>query len=375
MSVTYGFYNSLNGDRKYDAIQLSSLFDGLIIDGVFASIGTCFAVQADTGTSVNVGIGKAWFNRTWTFNDSILPMEAPISHVLLDRIDALVIEVNASAAVRANSIKFVQGTPSSQPVNPTLASSETVHQYPLAYIYRVAGSTEITQADITNMVGSASTPFSVGLNELFTFANDGKTAVANAVTAKGVPSSPSDTFSTLAGNIGKIGAIKSVQEGSILLSQPTSTITLGTVNPTNCVVLISAIADLAITTPANVSVKGEVTGSNTLTLSRITANTTAAYAVNVTWQVIEFDGVRSVQSGTMSIVSGSSNQSIGGVSSKKVLLFSTETNSSTQDTLTEYKTRLRLTFADHGIYYVVSLNAEAKGTGTKSISWKVIEFY
>ena len=124
MSVTYGFYNSLYGDRKYDATQLSSLFDGIIIDGVFASIGTCFVTKADVGLNVNVGIGKAWFNRTWTLNDSILPMEAPISEVLIDRIDALVIEVDTSEAVRANSIKFVLGTPSSQPVRPTLAMDE-----------------------------------------------------------------------------------------------------------------------------------------------------------------------------------------------------------------------------------------------------------
>ncbi len=163
MSVTYGFYNSLNGDRKYDATQISSMFDGLIIDGIFASIGTCFVVKADTGNTVNVGVGKAWFNRTWTLNDAILPLEAPISEVLLDRIDAVVIEVDTSEAVRANSIKFVQGTPSSSPVNPTLASGPTLFQYPLCYIYRAAGSTEITQADITNMVGTEETPFVTGI--------------------------------------------------------------------------------------------------------------------------------------------------------------------------------------------------------------------
>jgi hypothetical protein len=163
MSVTYGFYNSLNGDRKYDAIQLSSLFDGLIVDGVFASIGTCFAVKAKGGLTVDVGIGKAWFNHTWTLNDAILPLEAPISEVLLDRIDAVVLEIDSSEFVRANSIKFIQGTPSSQPVRPTMASSETLHQYPLCYIYRAAGSTEITQADITNMVGTEETPFITGI--------------------------------------------------------------------------------------------------------------------------------------------------------------------------------------------------------------------
>ena len=163
MSVTYGFYNSLYGDRKYDATQLSSLFDGIIIDGVFASIGTCFVTKADVGLNVNVGIGKAWFNRTWTLNDSILPMEAPISEVLIDRIDALVIEVDTSEAVRANSIKFVLGTPSSQPVRPTLAMDGTINQYPICYIYRRASSTEITQSDITNMIGTESTPFVTGI--------------------------------------------------------------------------------------------------------------------------------------------------------------------------------------------------------------------
>ena len=161
MSVTYGFYNSLNGDRKYDATQLSSLFDGLIIDGVFASIGTCFAVKAAGGNTVNVGIGKAWFNKTWTLNDAILPLEAPLSEVLLDRIDAVVLEVDTSE--RVNSIKFVKGVPSSSPVNPTLASGPTLFQYPLCYIYRPAGSTEITQAQITNMVGSEATPFITGI--------------------------------------------------------------------------------------------------------------------------------------------------------------------------------------------------------------------
>lgn len=159
MSVTCGFYNSLNGDRKYDAAQMSSIFDGLIVDGVFASIGTAFAVKAAGGLTVNVGIGKAWFDHTWTVNDSILPMTAPEAEVLLDRIDAVVLEVNAMESVRDNTIKFVTGTPSSAPVRPTLKNEGNVHQYPLAYIYRKYGTSVVTQADITPMVGTESTPF------------------------------------------------------------------------------------------------------------------------------------------------------------------------------------------------------------------------
>lgn len=163
MSVSSGFFNSLNGDRKYNAAQMSAIFDGLIIDGVFASIGTAFAVKAAGGLTVNVGIGKAWFDHTWTVNDSILPMTAPEAEVLLDRIDAVVLEVNGMESVRNNTIKFVKGNPSSAPSRPTLTNEENVHQYPLCYIYRKYGTAVINQADITPMVGTESTPFVTGI--------------------------------------------------------------------------------------------------------------------------------------------------------------------------------------------------------------------
>lgn len=163
MSVSSGFFNSLNGDRKYNAARMSAIFDGLIIDGVFASIGTAFAVKAAGGLTVNVGIGKAWFDHTWTVNDSILPMTAPEAEVLLDRIDAVVLEVNGMESVRNNTIKFVKGNPSSAPSRPTLTNEGNVHQYPLCYIYRKYGTAVINQADITPMVGTESTPFVTGI--------------------------------------------------------------------------------------------------------------------------------------------------------------------------------------------------------------------
>lgn len=163
MSVSSGFFNSLNGDRKYNAAQMSAIFDGLIIDGVFASIGTAFAVKAAGGLTVNVGVGKAWFDHTWMVNDSILPMTAPEAEVLLDRIDAVVLEVNGTESVRENTIKFVKGNPSSAPSRPTLTNEGNVHQYPLCYIYRKYGTAVINQADITPMVGTESTPFVTGI--------------------------------------------------------------------------------------------------------------------------------------------------------------------------------------------------------------------
>lgn len=164
MSLTYGFYNAVNHDRTYDAIQLSSIFDGIIKDGIFQSIGTALEPTASGDDMVvNVGIGRAWFNHTWTFNDSVLPIDIPISEVVLNRIDALILEVNADENVRANSIKILKGTPGVSPERPELTNTLTIHQYPLAYINVGAGVTAISQSDITSMIGTETTPFITGI--------------------------------------------------------------------------------------------------------------------------------------------------------------------------------------------------------------------
>lgn len=171
MSVTSGFFNSLNHDRRYSAEQISRIFDGIINDGVFASIGTAFTVNASTGLTVNIGIGRAWFNGIWIYNDSILPLTLDESELLLDRIDAIIIEVDRSDAVRDGNIKIIKGTPSSTPVNPTLSNTTYLNQYPLAYIYRSASSTEIHQADITSMIGTSSCPYITGILEVINIDN------------------------------------------------------------------------------------------------------------------------------------------------------------------------------------------------------------
>lgn len=163
MSVTYGFYNSINGDRKYNALEMSSIFDGIIVDGVYMSIGDALNVQSSGGMGITVGIGRAWFNHTWTLNDSLLPLTLESSDVLLNRIDAVVLEINNNTEVRRNEIKIVKGAPASNPVRPTLVKSELLNQHPLAYISVPKGATSISQSNITNAVGTSECPFVTGV--------------------------------------------------------------------------------------------------------------------------------------------------------------------------------------------------------------------
>lgn len=166
MTVTYGFYDSLSGDRRYNAMQFSSLIDSIIRDGVFAFIGERFAVMYGTGLHVQVGTGRAWFDHTWTYNDYIIVLDVTTPHVLLDRIDTVVLETNSEQATRANSIKVIAGTPSASPVPPTLTHTSTINQYPLADLFVEANATSFVPANITNRVGTSDCPFVTGVLQI-----------------------------------------------------------------------------------------------------------------------------------------------------------------------------------------------------------------
>lgn len=165
MAFEYGFYNSINSDRKYNAIQFGQIFDGVINDGVFLSIGEKFTTLAAGGMDVTVGTGKAWFNHTWSLNTTKIPFTLDGSHPVLSRYDAIILEINDSPDVygRVNSIKVVKGEPSSNAVKPPLVNDQYIHQYPLSYVKINPGATDLTAADIEIMVGRDPCPYVTGI--------------------------------------------------------------------------------------------------------------------------------------------------------------------------------------------------------------------
>jgi hypothetical protein len=162
MSLTYGFYDSKDGDRKYNATQLSSIFDGIIADGVFANYGNHMLVSPASGMTVKVASGRAWCKHTWTLNDTDYPLTVETAEVVLTRIDTVVLEVDASIENRMNRLLIVKGTPASSPVAPTLTDTDDVKQYPLADITVGPNVTEITSANIKNRIGT-DTPWVTGI--------------------------------------------------------------------------------------------------------------------------------------------------------------------------------------------------------------------
>ena len=130
----------------------------------FASIGTAFAVVAASLMTVNVGIGRAWFNHTWTNNDAVLPLTIDASEAVLNRIDTIVLEVNSNVDVRANTIKVIKGIPASSPTARAMVQTY-IQQYPIANILVDAGVTSIVTSKITNLVNTTACPY-VTLNNI-----------------------------------------------------------------------------------------------------------------------------------------------------------------------------------------------------------------
>lgn len=168
MTVSSGFFNSVNHDRLYDAEQLSSIFDGVIVDGVYENVGEAFNVTAypDANSTVLVGTGRAWFDHTWTLNDSRFSIKLDPPNEMLGRIDAIVIDVNKERDTRKNSIIYLKGDESQPDFPPALINTENHKQYPIAYITRHATQDgPISQSDIEITVGTGACPIATGVLE------------------------------------------------------------------------------------------------------------------------------------------------------------------------------------------------------------------
>lgn len=166
MAFTYGFYNSLNGDRRYNAEQVSMLFDGLILDGVYANFKNSLMVRAGSSDNeILVQPGRAWFEHTWCYNDSDYPIILDSADIYQDRIDAIIIDVSGESGDRVNQLTFVKGTPSSDPQPPEMINDpdNTHYQFPLAYVRRPKEKNQILQEYIENKVGTSECPFVTGI--------------------------------------------------------------------------------------------------------------------------------------------------------------------------------------------------------------------
>lgn len=161
--VTSGFFNSMNGDRLYNADEMTLYFDGLVSDGVYASVAEAMVVKANTGMEITVGAGRALVKLRWCKNDAELPITLNPADVQYGRYDLIVLRCNLSEAAREITIDIKSGEPAQTPKYPEIVDTEVIKEMPLAAVYVKKNATTIYQSDITDLRGSAQCPWVTGL--------------------------------------------------------------------------------------------------------------------------------------------------------------------------------------------------------------------
>lgn len=163
MALTYGFYNSIDSDRTYDAQQMGQIFKGIITDGIFKDVGEALRVTADgTSMQVKVGTGRCWFEDTWTDNSSTMALNVDASDALYGRRDLVCVEVNKRVSDRKNNIKIIKGSPNENPTDPLMQTVSGIFLYPIARINVRAGVSKISLGDVVDLRGIGKAPWITG---------------------------------------------------------------------------------------------------------------------------------------------------------------------------------------------------------------------
>ncbi|MBE2923898.1 hypothetical protein HPJ95_05045 [Anoxybacillus flavithermus] len=98
--------------------------------------------------------------------------------------------------------------------------------------------TKASNVQVTPISGLSGTDVQTVLQNLFQFANDGKKQIANAITAKGVSASPTETFASLAAKIGQISTGKKWASGTVSVTSNVYLVVTGlTFKPSHVIVM------------------------------------------------------------------------------------------------------------------------------------------
>lgn len=150
MSMRSGFFNSVDGDRLYNAEDMTMPYRNLISNGVFPNPSSNLQVTASSGMTVQVLEGSGMFGGCWAHNDAPVLLTLDAAPANLNRIDAIIAKCDNTEPVRAVNLEIKKGSPSSNPAVPEMLRSDNVNEYCLATVRIVPGTVSITQSMITD---------------------------------------------------------------------------------------------------------------------------------------------------------------------------------------------------------------------------------
>ena len=146
-----GFFNSIDGDRKYDADDISNYFLKLISNGVFATPANSMQIQAATGMRVKVTPGWAFINCKWLRLDNDYYITLDKADVKYSRVDRIVLRLDPSDEARNITIQVKKGDAKEKAYLKSLERVKNgVWELSLGYVWVHANATEIRQSNIVD---------------------------------------------------------------------------------------------------------------------------------------------------------------------------------------------------------------------------------
>lgn len=145
MAIKCGFFDSVDGDRKYTAEDIGRYLHGLVSSGVYADSSRSMQVLIGSYMEIEVQKGRAMLDGYY------MELTEPYRITLSEggaqrRIDAIVARLDKTR--RLCEIAILEGTPGTTPAVPTVTRSETVKEYMLAYVEIPALAVAIYQDQI-----------------------------------------------------------------------------------------------------------------------------------------------------------------------------------------------------------------------------------
>ncbi len=148
MTFISGFFNSVNGDRRYLADFFAEYFASFIGNGVFINPGNALQVTEGDGMTTVIKVGKCWINGYYGRNKSDYIIQHDLADGVLKRIDRIVLRLDFEERKILPQLK--KGAYGNVPVAPALQRDADAYELGIADVLIDRGATQITQANITD---------------------------------------------------------------------------------------------------------------------------------------------------------------------------------------------------------------------------------
>ena len=159
-----GFFDSVNGDRKYSAEEMNRPYKRVITEGIFATPqgtpSTDFQViSANDGMKITIRKGEGLIGGKWASSENDITVTVPANGGTTTRYDSIFLRSDNMLSVREISIQYRTGSEDVPPKEENLK----VKEYRIANIRVSPTTSHISQSSIIDLRGSAECPWITGL--------------------------------------------------------------------------------------------------------------------------------------------------------------------------------------------------------------------